>query len=202
MEAWAGGDRAAGVDLVERHYDMVFGFFAHRLGDEEAAELTQETFTGLTEALGRFRRHSSVRTFIFAIARWKLVEHQRRRISRRERFVPLSPGAQERVPTAASPVVALEGRRRESLLVVALRSLPLDDQILLELKGYEELSLRELGEVFGVPTGTVASRVRRARERLTRAIQQIADDPQLAEETVTGIDTYMRALRDRSAYPV
>lgn len=203
LEAWARGDTQAGVTLVQRHYDTVFAFFANKVGEDEAAELTQETFTGLTEALERFRRHSSVRTFTFAIARWKLVEHFRRRSARRERFVALDTPEDHEDPPEPAPTLGswLEGRRQESLLVVALRSLPLDDQVLLELKGYEELTLRELAEVFDAPVGTLASRIRRARERLERTIRQLADNPDLAEETLTGLDTYMKTIRALPQHP-
>ncbi|MEM9453837.1 MAG: sigma-70 family RNA polymerase sigma factor [Myxococcota bacterium] len=204
LEAWARGEAPAGVSLVQRHYDTVFTFFANKVGDDEAAELTQDTFTGLVEALDRFRRHSSVRTFIFAIARWKLVEYFRRQSAQRRRFVTLEgPTDDGDEPPALSATLGswLEGRRQESLLVVALRSLPLDDQILLELKGYEELTLRELAEVFDTPVGTIASRIRRTRERLERTIRELADNPELAEETLTGLDTYMKALRALPQHP-
>ncbi len=203
LEAWAQGEADAGVSLVQRHFDAVFAFFASKVGEDEAAELTQETFTGLVEALPRFRRHSSVRTFVFAIARWKLVEHFRRLSARRQRLVPLDPSSEEgtRPETGQTLGSWLEGRRRESLLVVALRSLPLDDQLLLELKSYEELTIRELGEVFGAPTGTIASRIRRARSRLERTIRDLADNPELAEQTLTGLETYMKAIRAMQLQP-
>lgn len=204
LEAWMGGDAQAGVVLVRRYYDAVFVFHANKVGPDDAAELTQATFATLVESIERFRRQSSVRTYVFAIARWKLVEHFRRRNVQRQRFAaPDTDGSRDTAP--AEPVATLgswlDGRRRESLLVLALRTLPLDDQVLLELKGYEDLTLRELAEVFDAPVGTIASRVRRARERLEQAIRRLADDPGLAQETLTGLDTYMRSLRALTQVP-
>lgn len=197
FDAWTRGDTKAGVALVEHHYDAVFVFFANKVDGDAAAELTQDTFTALVAARDRFRRQSSVRTYVFAIARWKLVEHFRRRTAQRQRLADVDPidaaGA-----TDSSLGTRLDGRRRESLLVQALRSLPLDEQILLELKGYEDLSLRELAEVFEVAVGTIASRVMRARKRLEQAVRERARDPRLADETLTGLETYMRELRTLS----
>lgn len=197
LTAWSEGDRDAGMALVKRHYDAVFAFFASKVEAEVAGELTQDTFMVLTEAHERFQRHSSVRTYMFAIARFKLVEHFRRQGVKRQRIAAVETLEDRASPPAESGTLSswLEGRRRESLLVQALRSLPLDDQILLELKSYEELSLRELGEVFQSPTGTIASRVRRARQRLEQSIRELADNPELADETLTGVETYMRAVQ-------
>lgn len=194
FDAWVRGDTKAGVALVECHYDAVFAFFCNKVDDDAAGELTQDTFTALVSARDRFRQQSSVRTYVFAIARWKLVEHFRRRTAQRQRIVDVDP-EQATQALESSLGARLDGRRRESLLVQALRSLPLDEQILLELKGHEDLSLRELAEVFEIPIGTVASRVMRARKRLEQAIRERADDPRLVAETMTGLATYMRGLR-------
>lgn len=197
--AWSTGDGQAGVALVRRYYDSVFTFFANRLGLEEAAELTQDTFTSLVEARDRFACRSSVRTYIFAIARWKLVEHGRRCGSRQRRFAVPGTDESDQLDVQSTTLTSLsswmDGRKQESLLVLALRSIPLDDQILLMLKGYEELTSRELSEVFEVAIGTISGRVRRARQRLEQVIRRLAADPRLADDTITGLDTYMRSIR-------
>jgi RNA polymerase sigma factor (sigma-70 family) len=53
---------------------------------------------------------------------------------------------------------------------VALHSLPLDLQLLFEGRYLEDLSGAELAEIFGIPEGTVRSRLSRARRLLNEAI--------------------------------
>ncbi|MCY0990952.1 sigma-70 family RNA polymerase sigma factor [Nannocystis sp. ILAH1] len=194
LERWREGDRRAGQALVARHYRPLFMFFWGKVGEQASADLTQDTFETLCARQDRFRGESSVRTYLFGIARWKLVEHLRRSRRDRERFDPAQDGVDiEHVERSITSLFAL--REHEALLIRGLRSLSLDDQLLLELKDYEALTARELAEIFDVPAGTIGGRVSRARERLRLAVKAMSGTPVLADETLHGLDSYFRAIR-------
>ncbi len=53
-----------------------------------------------------------------------------------------------------------------------MQSLPLELQLLFEGHYLEEVSCVELAGVFGIPEGTVRSRLSRARRLLNEAIEQ------------------------------
>ena len=78
LDAWQQGDGRAGNRLFERHFDAIYRFFANKTGND-GADLVQRTFLGCIEARDRFRRTSSFRTFLFAIARNELRNHWRQR---------------------------------------------------------------------------------------------------------------------------
>lgn len=195
LQRWREGDRSAGQRLVKRHYDSLFMFLWGKVDEQTSADLTQETFETLCTNQQRFRGDSSVRTYLFGIARWKLVDHLRRTRKQRERFDPLHDGIDVEV-VERSMTSLFAHREREALLVRGLRSLPLDDQLLLELKDYENLTARELAGIFEVPAGTMAGRIARARERLRRAVQELSSSSPLAEQTLRGLDSYFRGIRD------
>jgi RNA polymerase sigma factor (sigma-70 family) len=185
---WAGGDRDAGQQLVLRHYDAVYFFFASKLPDEAAVELTQDTFETMCKQASSLRIHSSFASYLFGIARWKLVEHFRRQS--KQGFDPLSDSFPD--PQTASSITAWLGRRRaESTLIQALRQLPLDDQLLLDLRLYEGLQLREIAEILGMAKEGVAARLAQAKRRLRRAAEGLAP----AEDTLTTLSSYMRGVR-------
>ncbi len=196
LEAWGSGNAEAGQQLVQRHYESVFLFFHARLDPEASADLTQSTFETLFTRRSRFRGDSTVRTFVFGIARWKLIDHLRRPTVAKERLEPFD---EEFIPNASTRSLgsALDARRRESLLVKALRSLPLDEQILLELKDYEGITARQMAEVFEVPPGTMATRIRRARGRLAQAVRQRAASSEQASVTLTDLHDHMCRVRDQ-----
>ena len=55
LQAWRGGDDAAGKDLFARHFDSVFRFFSATRWDDAAEDLTQQTFMGLVAGRDKFR---------------------------------------------------------------------------------------------------------------------------------------------------
>lgn len=198
LDAWREGDVGAGQALVKRHYDSVYLFFHGKVGAEASEDLTQTAFETLCQRRQEFRGESSLRTFLFGIARWKLIRHFERLRSTRRPFEPLEDSIHD--PELERSMTSLfAAREREMLLVQALRRLPLDDQLLLELKDYEDLTARELAAVFEVPPGTIASRLQRARERLRKAATRLAASPDLLEHTLTNLDGHMRGIRSRLA---
>jgi RNA polymerase sigma factor (sigma-70 family) len=189
FQRWAGGDVDVGQQLVVRYYDAVFLFFASKVADHVAMELTQDTFETVCKKAGSLQLHASFASYLFGIARWKLVAHFRAEGKRG--FDPLSDACPEPGPGATFTTL-LARRREESTLVQALRQLPLDDQILLELRVYEGLRPREIAEILGVSKERVSSRLVGAKRRLMRA----ADGVPATEETLTTLSTYMKGVRD------
>lgn len=59
----------------------------------------------------------------------------------------------------------------------ALRTIPLDIQVTLELFYWEDMSVAELAQILEVPPGTVKSRLHRGRQLLREAMEQIAITP-------------------------
>jgi RNA polymerase sigma-70 factor (ECF subfamily) len=196
LDAWRAGDVQAGQQLVKRHYDSVYLFFYGKVDAQHSEDLTQATFETLCRRRDAFRGESQLRTFVFGIARFKLIRHFERRRGSRERLDPLEESIHD-AELERSLTSLFAAHEREVLLVKALRTLPLDDQLLLELKDYEGLTAAELARVFEVPPGTVASRLRRARGRLREATERLAARPDLVEHTLTDLDACMRAIRAR-----
>lgn len=193
FEAWRGGDRIAGDELFRRHFDGVFRFFRNKTDDAVAEELTQVTFTALVDATNRFEGRSSFRTFVFAVARNQLLMYLRKQYTEAKLF---DPGSVSVADLDRSPSQWAVAREEQALLLRALRRLPLDHQIALELHYWEGMSTPEVARVLDVAVGTVRSRLTRAREKLTTIIEQLAKNPALAQSTLSGLDDWARALKD------
>ncbi len=194
LTAWRAGDAEASAELVRRHYRPIYLFFFSKVPSEEAQDLTQAVFETLCAKQQSFRGDATVRTYLFGIARWTLVHHHRKQKSRRESFDP-AVDALEVPDEVASVTSQLAARREEVLFVHGMRQLPLDDQIVLELKYYDGMTVRELAAVFEVPRATMADRVVRARTRLAQEVARLGDSAKLVESTMAGLDSHMRAVR-------
>jgi RNA polymerase sigma factor (sigma-70 family) len=198
FHAWLDADAAAGQVLVRRHYRRILLFFYAKVGPDLAKDLTQSTFETLCINKVSFRGDSTLLTYLFGIARWKLVDYFRARRAREALFDPLAdPG---HVPEMDQSITALfMDKQQESLVVQALRSLPLDDQIILELKEYEKLTSAQLAAMYDVGRDTMSSRINRARKRLAAAVAERAKSARLVDSTLTSLDDCMRQIRDRIA---
>jgi RNA polymerase sigma-70 factor (ECF subfamily) len=172
LRRWARGDAAAGGELVRRNRGAVHRFLKHRSSDD-AEDLVQETFLACMVAAHRFRAQASGRTYLMGIALRKLLAH-RRRAHRSPEAVPLDLLNPDHAPLADTEHVARSEAARDEALAFALLTLPPDRRHVLELAYWRNLSRNDIARELGVPPGTVASRLRRARESL----RNLLDDPE------------------------
>ena len=195
VRRWLEGDRRAGEQLIERHYLAVYRFFATKLPDD-AEDLTQKTFQDIQRSIDTApdRRIPNFRAYAMAIARNNLYMLLRSRATRERVFDPTAYSMTHMAPLPTPSLVA--GRKREELLLLtALRRIPLEAQIALELYYWEELPVKEIAAILEVQPGTVMSRLARARDKLRAAMLAFADDPALVESTMTSLDSWARQVR-------
>lgn len=195
LRAWQAGDAAGGRALIRRHYAPVYRFFFARVDEVACEDLTQSTFEVLCRRRDAFRGEGATfRGFVFGVARMKLIEHVRART--RRAFDPAEDSVVDPA-TLGSVSTLLADRQLEHLVAQALRELSLDDQIVLELKEYEQLTTRELAQLFAVADGTMAGRVARARQRLREATERLLSEPDLRDSQVRDLDSAMRSIGDK-----
>jgi RNA polymerase sigma factor (sigma-70 family) len=194
LERWRAGDEAAGNQLVRRHFDALFRFFRSRV-DEGVADLVQQTFLGCVESADRMPDEVEFRPWLFGIARKKLLM-QLRAAKRRRKVIT---GEHEPPDAGRGPSLsaALGDRERRKLLLRALRRLPVDLQLLLELHYWESMGVTELAEVFEIPAGTIKSRLHRAREQLREHVGQLSPSSDTADVTVAELEQWARELGRR-----
>ena len=126
-----------------------------------AEDVTQEAFIHAYRSLGRFRGGSKFSTWLFRITRNCAVDaiRRRERQRRRDQAAAPEPEAGGDPTLRASIDQAIEG------LPAELR----EAFVLIEVIG---LSYREAGVVLGVLTGTLKSRMHRARRLLVTALEE------------------------------
>lgn len=192
LEGWRGGDEAAGRELFSRYFDSVYRFFRNKV-DDAAEDLTQQTFMGLVQGKDRFRGEASFRTYLFMIARKRLYSYLRKS----QRDQDAAPWGERSVADLGlpSPSRALVHQEEQRLLLLALRQLPLEMQVALELFYWEELTVTEIAEVLETPVPTVKSRLQRARARLDGAIAELASSEALRRSTMDDFVRWAKELR-------
>ena len=191
---WANGERSAGERLIERHLDTVGRFLANKAPDPSRLEdLVATVFEKCAKGLGAFEGRSSFRTYLLGIA-YNVLRDELKRHTR-------APSLDETVTSLASvsdsPSAVVSAREEQALLLQALRELPVALQVILELHFFEDLSRSEVARLLGVPEGTAASRLRRAKVELERVLESLSADPAALRSTLTKLDDWVAQLRSR-----
>ncbi|MBK8262937.1 MAG: RNA polymerase sigma factor [Nannocystis sp.] len=190
LDAWRAGDLEAGSQLFDRHFESIHRFLRHKVGDD-TDEVMQRTLLACVESRDRFRGASTFRTFLFGVARLELFSHYRRRKKADAHtdfesctFFDLDP----------SPSVIVARHKEQQLLHEALRRLPVDLQIALELHYWENMSATEIATVLEIPAGTVKSRLRRAKEMLRETMERVTQSRAHLESSLGDLDGWARSL--------
>ncbi len=174
FDRWQAGERQAGEELCARHQPVLEGFFGRR-APRNARDLVQETWFQCLKSHENYRGEASFRTFLFAVAHHVLCRHLRQ-TGRDEADFALS----ELPMSQPSPLSLLQSRYELGLLAEALRELPDEHQLVLELAYDQQLDSRAIGELLQMPSATVRTRLRRARELLREGVERLAAvDPAL-----------------------
>jgi RNA polymerase sigma-70 factor (ECF subfamily) len=170
----------------------MYRFFRNKV-DEAAEDLTQQTFMGLVQGKDRFRGEASFRTYLFMIARKRLYSYLRRA----QRDQSVAPWSERSVADLGlpSPSRAVAQHQEQRLLLLALRRLPVEMQVALELFYWEELTVTEIADVLETPVGTVKSRLQRARARLDTVIAELSQSEALLRSTVDNFELWAKQLQ-------
>lgn len=189
LEAWRGQDKRAGAELFERYYRPVSRFFVNKLS-EEPDDLVQETFMACLRGRDRVLDPSRFRSYVFGIACNVLRTYLRRRT-----HVPLDDEACA-FDLAPGPSTALHAREGERQLLDALRRIPLELQIMLELYYWEALKTDEIAEILELPPGTVRGRLQRGRAKLVEVLEDTPMPKEVRASLGVELDEWASRLRE------
>ena len=154
------GDSGAFRMLVERHEGKVAGIVKSILGDcPEAADVGQEVFIRFYQSMDRFKRESSLATYLVRIAINLALNELKKRKRKSGLFHPLE-SAQQVSNTESADEEAMQVLRKEIAL------LDPEFNAVVSLRLIEGYSTEETAEILKVPVGTVLSRLFRAQKKL------------------------------------
>lgn len=163
-------DAALVKELVDEHYRFIWRLLG-RLGVPEADldDATQEVFTVLTQRGDRQIKTGSERAFLFGVA-LKVAKSQRRRMARR-REAPVE--SAEIADLSVSPELLADQRQARKILDRILEEMPTDMRVVFILFELDQFTTREIAKLTELAPGTVASRLRRARDWFQRRVAML-----------------------------
>jgi RNA polymerase sigma-70 factor (ECF subfamily) len=161
-------------ELYRRYAPELFGFATSALGDRELAEeVVQDVFAQLWRHAEDYdQRRASVRTWLYAIARNRIIDAHRRAAARPKRAAD-----DDSLDTAAEMDAALDHAVLRWQVTAALARLSPAHREVVRLAHYGGLTMREISERTGVPLGTVKSRTSYALRHLRLIFDEMEIEP-------------------------
>jgi RNA polymerase sigma-70 factor (ECF subfamily) len=167
-------DEQAFSEIVRLYGDKVFSLIYRMLGSrQEAEDVAQDVFITVFKTIESFRGEAKFSTWLLRIA----ANHAKNRIkhlARRptEGVDPDDVSQLRALPDRPAPPVQaqidapdklLEAAETNALVQQAVDELDEDQRLLVVLRDVDQLSYEEIGEITGLPEGTIKSRLHRAR---------------------------------------
>lgn len=151
------------AQLYQEHIHAVFNYCLYRVGDAMVTEdLTADIFKRAWRARRRYnRRRAEFSTWLFTIARRRVIDWYRRQ--GRRRTVELDETVPSPHPGPDTLAVDVENRHRLDQLI---RNLPTRDQELIAMKFGAGMTNRQIGEVLGRSETAVGSALHRLMRKL------------------------------------
>jgi RNA polymerase sigma factor (sigma-70 family) len=174
MFSYRDGDMQAFRELYDRHSQGLYLFIAWRSPRRDwVDEIVQDTWASLHQARSRYQPQAAFRTYLFQIARNKLIDQlrqNRRTVLASEWGNDADDGGIERLLDSSSdtpsPENLLEMNQQTQILHAAIRTLPSEQREALVLQQFNGMSLDEIAELVNAPVETVKSRLRYAMKKL------------------------------------
>lgn len=168
------GDRRGAVALlITTHDEMVFAYCVRMLRDRDLAEdVAQQVFTEAYRDIHRFRRESSLRTWLIGIARHRCgdaIKSQNRRSAK----IELNPDTvTDHVDPASTQTEQLDRARLAAALEDCLGELSEEIRATILLRFLSEMTYEEMSKELGKKADTLCVRVARALPLLKDCLER------------------------------
>ena len=175
------GDRLAFEELVRRYDRDVLRLALNLVHKpEDARDIYQESFMRVYRNLHRFRFECSFYTWLYRITTNVALDHLRRRTSHREDQAPILEDAEgskqdffDRQPersAASNPEKRVLGQELGLKIQEAMKRLSPRERTVFEMKHYQGLRLRAIGDLLGTSEETVKNSLFRATRKLRESL--------------------------------
>lgn len=171
-------DASAFDMIVSRYKTRLYNCVYRMVHQSECAEdLVQETFLRVYRNRNNYKATSNFSTWIYTIA-LNLARSELRKRKRRQFFSINASSNEDNGPegfdlpdTSSGPMEHLEQSELGRAIQGAIDQLPVKYRTVIVLRDIEELSYEQISEILECPTGTIKSRVNRARLRLQEMLR-------------------------------
>jgi len=165
----ATGNKAAMKEIYNRYTPALNGFVRLYLADpNDVADIIHDTMLEIWRKADRFEGRSSLKTWIFSIAKNKSIDRNRKssRIDYTDENTDI-----EDVTLTAVDVLAIS--QEANTVREAVAKLKPEHRRAIHLSFFEDLTYKEIAEIEGCPEGTIKTRILYAKRNLQHILQDL-----------------------------
>jgi RNA polymerase sigma-70 factor (ECF subfamily) len=184
IDRFSRGDDAAFHELVGLHKKKIY-FLAYDItGDHvEAEDISQEVFMKMYRSLKNFRRDAKMSSWLYKITVNTSIDSLRKKSSRPAK--PISEidkmSIQESLTVSGAhvfdPLRSTESSQIQNHISQALEKLSPKERSAFVMRNYNDLKLKEIGEILNITIGAVKSHLFRAIKKLRRELSTYMGNP-------------------------
>lgn len=177
LERSKAGDVAAFEMLIEAYQKKIFNLAYRIVGNyDDAADLTQEALIRIFKSISGFKEQSSFSTWVYRITTNVCLDDIRKKKNKKvislDEEIRVEDGEMKRQIMSDDPLPDEIAEKEETRRLVndAINMLPEEQRMMITLRDIQGLTYDEISEVLDCPSGTVKSRINRARQALKNAL--------------------------------
>jgi RNA polymerase sigma-70 factor (ECF subfamily) len=176
VQAALSGDGAAFGQLIRKHQKRLFRFIYGLTGSfDQTEDIVQEAFVKAYEAIDTFQSGRRFYPWLATIAR-NLAFNLLGREERKESLDSIAEKGFDPQSSGLNPLEQLLDTEGQKRFYEALRKLPDKYRTVFVLRQFEDMDYGQIARYLEIPPGTVDSRLYRARQMLTEALQDLLGD--------------------------
>lgn len=156
-------------EALIRQYQRLVSHIVFRMihKQEDREDICQEVFLQVYQNLGSFKFESKLSTWIARIAYNRSINYlEKKKTPLYDDLSPVEESIEMQSKDSLAPDTFTEHTDRSSRLHVEIEKLPIRYRTILTLYHIDEMKYNEIGEITGLPEGTVKSYLFRARKLL------------------------------------
>lgn len=177
LERSKAGDVSAFEMLIEAYQKKIFNLAYRIVGNyDDAGDLAQEALIRIFRSIAGFKEQSSFSTWVYRITTNVCLDDIRKKKNKKvislDEEIRVEDGEMKRQIMSDDPLPDEVAEKEEMRRLVndAINTLPEEQRLVISLRDIQGLTYDEIAEVLDCPSGTVKSRINRARQALKNVL--------------------------------
>lgn len=169
LEDAKSGKDSAFSKLYELYFDKIYRFAYFRVSHKEIAEdITEEVFIRAFTSLSSLDKASSFESWLYQIARNRIIDYYRSK----KQLLPLD-DLENTLQYETNTIDSVNLQFDQKIFLKALRDIPEEQQTIIRMKFYEDLTNTEIAEITGKTEGSIRVIQHRALVKLKEIIEAL-----------------------------